>query len=509
MEIQARFTHSKINHTQDTDNHLVVSLAAPSLDWVKERAKICVLPVIDLSGSMRGNKLEYAKKSVLKLIEHLRPGDFAGIYGFESQVHALVPPQEITAEFKEKLKNEVGKLQCLGGTNFSAGLLESIRVMKSLDLPANFVQRVIMFTDGQPTEGVTDPQAILRMMKEALGSTTVSAFGYGSVGGGTWDGCDQDFLTEVSKSGKGNYAYVREPDAALAAFGKELGGLLSAYASDLCVDVEPVNGHQVTKVVTDVEAEEDVTGQVEVKLSDLLAEETRHLVFSVKLAKQGKAFPRESTVFNIKVRYSVLEQDGKKVSKTLEVKAKVQFVKPDDAQKEPDKDVDAIVGLAQMIRAQIEAEELAKQGHYQQAVQVMTETSENLHGRGHIALRQVATNVGARLGSAQLYTANAGYLRSVQSGGTRGYTTSGMDAEAAADLMDASVNLSNNTMDSMVQSFTTPEPLADPDLSVVVQPAVFFPGSVVQSSTSDPSHAWVEPTTGKTPIRQKKKSKSW
>lgn len=507
MKIQARFTHSKINHTQDTDNHLVVSLVAPPLDWVAERPKLCVLPVIDLSGSMQGNKLEYAKKSVLKLIEHLRPGDFAGIYGFESRVHALVPPQEITPEFKEKLKSEVGKLHVLGGTNFSDGLLSAIQVMRGLDLPQNFVQRVIMFTDGQPTEGITDRKALLGLMEKAIGNVTVSAFGYGA-GAGTWDGCDQDFLTEISRNGKGNYAYVRDPDAALAAFGKELGGLLSAYASDISVDVEPVNGHQITKVITDVEAEEDVTGQVEIKLSDLLAEETRHLVLSTKLAKQAKAFPREATVFNIKVTYSVLGQDGKKESKIEEVKAKLQFVKAEVTQKEPDKDVDALVGLAQMVRAQIEAEELAKKGNYQQAVNLMAGTAGDLNSRGHIGLGNVAHNVSARLGSASVYTENVGYLRSVQSGGTRGYTTSGMDAQAQSDLLGARVSLSNVAMDNMVQSFVTTSSTADPNpdtvlsqtsdrinlVTPVVVPFVSVPASEAGSKKS---------------IKQKRKSSRW
>ena len=467
MEIQARFPYDKINHAQDTDGHLVLSLIAPSIDWLTQRPKLAVIPVIDLSGSMKGSKLEYAKRSVRKLVDQLTPGDVCGLMAFESTFHPLVKPEAVTPAFKEKLRAAIDKLHIMGGTNYSGGLTGAIEITKSLDLPLSFVQRIIFFTDGQPTEGVTNKEAILKLTGQALGTSaiTISFFGYGDVGGGVYNGCDQDFLVECSKQAKGNYAYVKDPDAALMAFGKELGGLLSAYATDIRITIEPVNGHQITKVVSDVEAEEeDVTGQVEIKLSDLLAEETRNIVLATKFSKQGQAFPRQSTVFNVHLVYSVFSADGAKESKSEDIKAKVTFVKPDEAPKEPNKEVDAIVGLAQMIRAQIEAEEQAKKGDYKTAADLMEQMAQQLQKRGHERLGGMSRGLSARVGRADLYASSSGYLRSVQSAGTRAYGVSSMDGDAQADLMGANVVVSNSLMDHMVASFTEP--------SQVVQPAV-------------------------------------
>ena len=454
MEIQARFAHEKINHTVDTDEHLVLSITAPTLDWVKQRPKLCVLPVIDLSGSMRGPKLEYAKRSLLKLIEHLAPGDLCGLYGFATHLRKLVEPQAITPELKVQLKKVISDLEVVGGTNFSAGLLGGIQALKLLDLPVSFKQRVIMFTDGQPTDGITDTDAILKMMKEAVGNVTVSAFGYGNVGGGVWDGCDQEFLTELSKQANGNYAYVKDPDDALAAFGKELGGLLSSYASDIVIEVEPANGHQITKVVTDVPFEEDVTGTYEIRLADLLAEETRHLVLQTKLAKQPKVFPRAATVFNIKMTYSTLTQAGVRSTETAEAKAKVQFVKADDVQVEANKELDSIIGLAQMIRTQIEAEQNAKAGDFQKASSLMSAMSDHLQHRGLDNLGSLAHNIGQRLSSSHTYTSSAGYLGSMRSAGTRAYAVSNLDADAQRDL-GGLVQLNNSVQASLVNAFST------------------------------------------------------
>lgn len=471
MEIQARFPYDKINHAQDTDGHLVLSLIAPSIDWLTQRPKLAVLPVIDLSGSMQGSKLEYAKKSVRKLVDQLTPGDVCGLMAFESNFHPLVKPEPVTPAFKEKLRAAIDNLHIMGGTNYSGGLLGAIETMKSLDLPLSFVQRVIFFTDGQPTEGVTSKEAILKLTTQALGTsaTTISFFGYGDVGGGVYNGCDQEFLVECSKQAKGNYAYVKDPDAALMAFGKELGGLLSAYATDILITVEPVNGHQITKVVSDVEAEEeDVTGQVEIKLSDLLAEETRNIVLATKFTKQAQAFPRQSTVFNVHLVYSVFSPDGAKEVKSEDIKAKVTFVKPSEAQKEPNKEVDAIVGLAQMIRAQIAAEEQAKKGEYKTAASLLEDMARQLQNRGHERLGGLSRGLSARVGRADLYASSSGYLRSVQSAGTRAYGVSSMDGDAQADLIGANVSVSNSLMDHMVTAFTEPSQTVQP----VVQPAV-------------------------------------
>jgi Ca-activated chloride channel family protein len=475
MEILARFPYSQIDHTKDNEGHLVLSLVAPAIDWVTQRPKLAVLPCIDLSGSMQGSKLEYAKKSIRKLVDQLTPGDICGLFAFESNFHPLVQPEPVTPAFKEKLKAAIDNLRIMGGTNYSGALLGAIEAVKKLDLPLSFVQRIIFFTDGQPTEGVTDKATILNLASKALGTSavTISFFGYGNIGGGVYNGCDQDFLVECSKQAKGNYAYVKDPDAALSAFGKELGGLLSAYASDIRVSIEPVNGHQITKVVSDVDAEEeDVTGQVFIKIPDLLAEETRHLVMSTKLVKQNQAFPRPATIFNVSVSYSVITADGTKESKQEEIKARVQFVKPDEVQKEADKEIDSIVGLAQMVRAQIEAETKAKAGDYKTAAAVMDAMSIQLQNRGHDRLRAVSQNLSARVGSHAAYSASSGYLRSFQSAGTRAYGVSSMDDEAARDLASTGTVSSNSLMDNMVQAFV--EPSVVPHVApAIVQPLDF------------------------------------
>jgi hypothetical protein len=54
MKTTARLTFQKLRFDQPKDLHLDVSLDAPSIEWEARRPAICVLPVIDVSGSMQG-----------------------------------------------------------------------------------------------------------------------------------------------------------------------------------------------------------------------------------------------------------------------------------------------------------------------------------------------------------------------------------------------------------------------------------------------------------------------
>lgn len=446
MKTNARFTHANLAFDQDHDTHLVVSLTAPKIDWQKQRPAICILPCIDISGSMQGVKLDYAKQSVLKLIDHLQPGDYCGLVAFESGVHVLSPPLEMTQAKKNELKVMVGNLHTIGGTNFSGGMLEALAHANKTDLPQKVLIRVIMFTDGQANEGIaTTREQLLPLLEANIGKATLSAFGYG-------EGADQDLLADLAKKGNGNYAFVKNPDDALSAFARELGGLLSSYAQNIKVDLTPHAGHKIVEVVSDVDSQE-VGDHVVVKLPDILSEEIRHLVFAVKVAKQPNAFPRPTSVVDVKITYECLDGKGKKTEHVEELKGKLRFVKPGEEDQSPIKDVMDIVGTAILVQKQIEAEVLAKQGSYAAAQGVMA-TAGAFFDKFNMHNHVIASNaVGGKMASAAVYAVSSGYLNSTKLGGTRGVGGSSYDPEAQVLLNNMSVVTSTPAQDGLVSSF--------------------------------------------------------
>lgn len=429
MKNSARLTYDRVRHDQDNDTHLVLSLTAPAMDVQGKRSRICIVPVIDVSPSMMGEKLAYAQRSVLKLIDHLSDGDYCGLVQFSGHAEVLAKPVLVDPQKKNELKRKVGDIRIGSATNIADALLTGLKLANDMDLPPEVVTRVILFTDGSANTGpaISTPD-ILALVDKNLGLATVSAFGYGR-------DANQTLLGEMAKRGKANYAFIEHPDAALSAFGRELGGLLSTYAMGITVEVQPLASNRITNVVSDVDADEaDASGAVTIKIPDLLMEETRHIVVGVKLPKQKTAFPRAVNVFDAKIMYDVIGPSGGKERKTEDIKVKVQFVKPGEEQEKPDAALDAIVGLAQVVRAQIEAEEKAKKGDYLGAQQSMQQVAVAMNGRGQTPLGNLAASIGDRMSSHVIHAANAGYLRSTLSGGTRGVGVACYDATAEMDL---------------------------------------------------------------------------
>jgi len=446
MKIDAKLTFNKVQFDQETEAHLVLEMTAPSVSVEDKRPPLCVVPLVDTSSSMYGDKLMYAKRSLIKLIEHLSPNDHCGLIDFADDAEIISRPVACTAEAKEDLKRKVGALECRGCTNIADALLKGFDIANKMDLSSEVILRVILFTDGNANRGpAQEPEQIVKLVESNKSYASISAFGYGT-------DVRQDMLLDVAKKGDGNYSFVKNPDDALSAFGKELGGLLSTYATNLIIDVNPLAGHSIDQVVSDVDVEEGGLGQVTIKVPDILSEEIRHLVLAVKLQPQKSAFPREVNVFEVAAGYDVLDANLRKEHKQLEVKAKAQFVKKGEHQEKPDEGLDKIVGLAQLVQAQIEAEEHAKQGNYDAAVLHMNNAASEFKTRGLLSVAAVSKGLSGKMASQKEYGANTAYFASVSRGVTRGVGGS-YDEIAEADMCDLGVVMSNTAQNAVAGYF--------------------------------------------------------
>lgn len=445
METKANLTLEKIRYDQDNEAHLVLSLTAPSTEGT-QRPRLCLLPLLDISPSMAGSKLAYAQRSLLKLIDHLAPTDYCGLVVFAGHARTLEKPLLCTPEGKDTLRRHVNGVRLEGSTNISDALLEGLKVINDMDLPGEIISRVILFTDGGANCGIaTQPAAIVALAKANLGVASVSSFGYGA-------DVQHDMLLDLAKTGSGNYAYIENPDDALSAFGKELGGLLSTHATNITIEVQPLAGHSVTQVVSDVDAEEEDMGDVGISFPDIISGETRHIVLKVKLQAQKQAFPRSVNTFEVKVGYDVLDANLRKERKVAELKVKAQFVKAGEEQIKQDPELDRIVGLAQLVRAQLEADTAAKRGEYLVASSIMSGVSSDLHSRGLSNLSVVANNLSGSVNSQDAYIGSASYRTSVTRGATRGVGGTYVTA-ASLDLSLLGVEQSSSMQTEFARSF--------------------------------------------------------
>ncbi|ELV10371.1 Inter-alpha-trypsin inhibitor heavy chain H4 [Tupaia chinensis] len=133
-----------------------------------------VIFVIDTSGSMSGRKIQQTREALIKILDDLKPKDQFNLITFSREVTQweplLVPA---SAQNVEKAKSYAKDIRAIGGTNINDAVLAAVDLLKSSNqkelLPRGSVSLIILLTDGEPTEGETNPVKIQKNVREAIG----------------------------------------------------------------------------------------------------------------------------------------------------------------------------------------------------------------------------------------------------------------------------------------------------------------------------------------------------
>lgn len=94
-----------------------------------------IVAVLDISGSMTGDKLDHMKAAMNKVIEKLGPNDRLSIVAFESGVERLTELTNMSTQGQNDAKNKIRDLSTKGGTDMALGLKEGAEVL----LPDSFI----------------------------------------------------------------------------------------------------------------------------------------------------------------------------------------------------------------------------------------------------------------------------------------------------------------------------------------------------------------------------------
>ena len=135
-----------------------------------------VVAVVDVSGSMAGEKIDQAKAAVDQLLGTLREGDRFRLVAFSGGVRRFAAGwTPLTTASRREGAAWVSGLTPDGGTNIAGAMAEALAAA-----PAEGALGVVVFlTDGQPTAGETDPERIADAAERGRGAFRVFAFGVG------------------------------------------------------------------------------------------------------------------------------------------------------------------------------------------------------------------------------------------------------------------------------------------------------------------------------------------
>ena len=197
---------------------LLLTISTPELPagQVQPRPPLNLALVIDRSGSMAGRKLSYARKAARFLAGELTTRDRLAIVTFDGEVQVVVPSTPVADPLA--FIAAINTIHSGGCTAlFDGWLAGAMQVAEHLE--PNALNRVLLLSDGQANEGLTNTAEIAAKVAglTAKGIST-SAFGLG-------DGFDEDLMGAMATSGDGTLAFIESPGQLPDLYASELQGL--------------------------------------------------------------------------------------------------------------------------------------------------------------------------------------------------------------------------------------------------------------------------------------------
>ena len=157
--------------------------------------------VLDTSGSMRGVKMEQARKALKYCLENLGAKDRFALINFATTVNRYRPSLlEASSDQVGEAKKWVAKLEATGGTAINDAMAAALGY-RTDDPGRSFT--IVFFTDGQPTIGETNTDKILQNIQaKNTANTRIFTFGVG-------DDVNATFLDAIADKTRALSTYVR------------------------------------------------------------------------------------------------------------------------------------------------------------------------------------------------------------------------------------------------------------------------------------------------------------
>lgn len=236
------------------------------------RMPINICLILDRSGSMEGPPMEYMKRACSYVVDLLEPNDVLSIVAFEETAEVIMPARRVVN--KALIKEHINRLEVGNTTNIYDGIAAGASQIASVASPG-FVNRALLFTDGEPTAGNKDFGSIVGQVAEQKSrGITVTALGFGM-------DYNEELLAGIAKKSGGNYYYITRPELIPEVFRKELETLMSIVARNVRMRVRMSRWVQVRQVIGKL----PTFGQrsAEVTLADLERGESQGSIIELEL----------------------------------------------------------------------------------------------------------------------------------------------------------------------------------------------------------------------------------
>lgn len=218
------------------DGYFLLSLSPGRGNAPPEPKDVTV--VLDVSGSMSGEKLRQAQDALLELLGSLGSSDRFRLVAFSNAVRPFdLHWRAASAEEVSRAREWVARLEADGGTNIAGALEEAFRLAGASDrLPVT-----VFLTDGLPTVGETSVEAISAMVGRKRGRARIFSFGVGN-------DVNTSLLDLLAEEGRGSTSYVAPGESVERALSLLATKIRHPVLTDLALADAPVRFKEIYPV---------------------------------------------------------------------------------------------------------------------------------------------------------------------------------------------------------------------------------------------------------------------
>ncbi|MBL8118938.1 MAG: FHA domain-containing protein [Anaerolineae bacterium] len=342
--------------------YLLARLVSDADSYEQHRRPLNISLVLDRSGSMAGDKIEYTRQAAQFLVQHLTENDLFSIVLYNEQVATLVPPEPVL--HKDAIIQRLSQMKASGMTNLSGGWLQGCTLVES-NLQDDYLNRVILMTDGLANRGITNSDQLVSLARQKRQQKIVTT----TMGLGT--DFNEDLLIAMADAGGGAFYFIESPEVTPTIFKEELRDLLNVVGQNLTVTVETTPYIATVNQLNAYNMHSDGRN-ISFTLGDIYGNEIKTLVLEISIPALHEIGERE--IARLRFEYDEITTEATR-HQTLELPIVVNITADADAQS-ANGNVQRSVLMLQAARARRSAVTAADRGDYEQASEILKLAAE-------------------------------------------------------------------------------------------------------------------------------------
>ena len=369
MKSQCILNYDVLPQGEEQQVYLLVKVKGEQAKGDREPVPLNISLVIDRSGSMRGEKLEFVKQASLELIRRLGSKDVLSVVAYDDVIETPLPPGLV--EDKEAIRRTIYGLTARNMTDLCGGWQQGCKLVEG-ELREGQVNRVLLLSDGLANRGVTALVQLEAMVRqERSKGITTTTLGVGM-------DFNEDLLSHMAVEGGGAFYFIDNPDQATAFFNEELKDLQNVVGKNLKIALDPGHPIRAVQQLSSYPLEER-GGSLTYRLGDIYSEEEMSQVFELTLSplEQG-----ETKLGMIRISFD--EFEGEEVVHREETFEVVVGALPekDLAESIPNVEVEKFALVQKAARARRRAVKLADQRKFNEAAVELRSIAELIEHSG-------------------------------------------------------------------------------------------------------------------------------